>query len=106
MCERRRISEKIHYVCTIEVQRLPHDKGSRKEISLQSTFKIRSDYTYIKNKHKYNVLYNKIKACINEECFNGSILPQKRVEAWIFVKKSTVAFPGFIFGILAPILFK
>lgn len=34
------------------------------------------------------------------------IVPQKRVDACICVKYSMVAFPGFIFGILAPILFK
>lgn len=36
----------------------------------------------------------------------GRSIPQKRVDAWIFVRYSIVAFPGFIFGILAPILFK
>jgi len=33
-------------------------------------------------------------------------LPQNLVDACIFVKYSIVAFPGFMFGILAPILFK
>lgn len=33
-------------------------------------------------------------------------IPQKRVEACIFVRYSMVAFPGLMFGILAPILFK
>lgn len=33
-------------------------------------------------------------------------LPQKRVDACIFVRYAMVAFPGFMFGILAPILFK